>query len=75
MLEYQSPSDYDESNTGVSKSTHLEPKITHLFKETILSRRTARTFVSGGHNIRVEIFTLKSIRVCSIYNTIKKQLK
>ena len=80
MLESPSTYDYNEINTGVYKSTRLEPTIKHLMKETRLFCRAARNLVSMGHNIRAKRYimkysTLKEMRGCLINNTIIKRLR
>ena len=76
ILESTTTSDDDEMNTSASKPTHVETTIKQLTKETILSRKSELKLVVRVHNIRetisiIEIFTLKEISGCSIYNTIK----
>ena len=58
----------------------MEPTIKYLNKEARLCRGEARYLVRRGHNNRVRIFlmikfTLKSMIVCSRYNTITKILR
>ena len=79
MLEFPSKSDYDEMNTGASKSSNFEPT-KKLMKTTRLGCRSQRKFVGRVHNIRVkisimEIFTLKAMIGRSRRNTTTKPLR
>ena len=64
MLDSTSTFDNDETNTGVSKSAHLEITSKQLLRETILCCRAEWNLVSRGQNIwetisTFEKFTLK----------------
>ena len=50
MLESTFNYDGNGMNTGVSKSTWLEPTIKNFTKETIIFRREARNLLWRGYN-------------------------
>ena len=61
MLESTTNDDNYDIRTGVSMSTHFEPTIRHLTKETRLCHREALNLIMRGHNIRAKYLQWKNV--------------